>query len=323
MPDVLRRCLAVAPLALALPGRAPAAYPDKPIKLIVPFPPAGNADLSARILAPALARALGQTLVVENKAGAGGILGLDAVAKAAPDGYTLGIASPVNHLVAPSLHPRLPYDPIKDFTPVGLIASVPLVLVVGASLPVKSVRELLTLARGRRGAMTMASVGSGSASHIAGKLFQDATGVKFIHVRYKGSAPANTDLAGGHVDVRFDQLSSVLPLVQAGKLRPLALAAPRRSALLPGVPTLAEAGVAQADTSTTLGLVLPGNARAELVARLNRVLCDVLMQPAVNGQFARMGAGVMPCTPAEYRAFISAETARMATVLKDARITLD
>ncbi|MBQ1761332.1 MAG: tripartite tricarboxylate transporter substrate binding protein [Aquincola sp.] len=311
--------LATSPLAL----HAQAGYPNKPIKLIVPFPPGGNVDLSARILAPELARELGQPVIVENKAGASGTLGLDAVAKSAPDGYTLGIASPVNHLAAPSLYPKLPYDSIKDFTPVGLIASVPMVLAVGPSSPAKSVNELLALARSRPGAMTMASAGSGSGNHIVGELFQEATGVQFVHVPYKGSAPANTDLAGGHVDLHFDQLSSVLPLLQGGRLRALAVTTARRSSLLPDVPTLAEAGVPRFDASTTLGLVLPGKATPELATRLNQALDKVLLQPAVKEQFARLGADVKPGTPAEYADFIRSEIARTAKIVKAARITLD
>lgn len=298
-------------------------WPSKPIHIVVPFPPGGNVDLSARILAPELAKALGQPVIIENKAGAGGTLGLDAVAKSAPDGYTLGIASPVNHLAAPSLYPKLPYDSVKDFTPVGLIASVPMVLVVGPSSPVKSVQELLALARSHKGTMTMASAGGGSGNHIVGELFQDATGVQFVHVPYRGSAPANTDLAGGHVDIHFDQLSSVLPLVQGGKLRPLAVTTARRSGLLPDVPTLAEAGVPKFDASTTLGLVLPGKAAPELATRLNQALDKVLRQAAVKEQFARLGAEVKPGTPAEYAEFIRTEMARTAKIVKDAKITLD
>jgi tripartite-type tricarboxylate transporter receptor subunit TctC len=310
--------LAVAPVAL----RAQT-WPSKPLKLVVPFPPGGNVDLSARIIAPELEKALGQPVVIENKPGAAGTVGLALVAKAAPDGYTIGMASPVNHLAAPSLFPQLPYDSIKDFTPVGLIASVPMVLVVGPSSPVKSVAELIALAKTRAGAMTMASAGSGSGNHLVGELFQSATGVKFVHVPYKGSAPANTDLAGGHVDLHFDQMSSVLPLVQGGKLRPLAVTTAKRSPLMPDVPTLAEAGVANFDASTTLGLVLPGNASPELVSRLNQVLDKVLMQPRVKEQFARLGAEVVPGTPAEYAAFIRAEIARTAKIVKDGNITRD
>jgi tripartite-type tricarboxylate transporter receptor subunit TctC len=318
-----RRLLAAALLALPLALHAQSPAPKGPIRLVVPFPPGGNVDLSARILAPELAKELGQPVVVENRAGASGTLGLDMVAKAAPDGTTIGIASPVNHLAAPSLFPKLPYDSIKDFTPVGLIASVPMVLVVGPSSPVKSVAELLALARSRNGAMTMASAGSGSGNHIVGELFQDASGIRFVHVPYKGSAPANTDLAGGHVDLHFDQLSSVLTLVQGGKLRPLAVTTLRRSALLPDVPTLAEAGVARFDASTTLGLVLPGKAAPELAARLNEALGKVLTQASVKEQFARLGAEVKPGTPAEYAEFIRTETARTAKIVKDAKITLD
>lgn len=315
---VVAAALAVAPIAGHAQG-----HPGKPIRLIVPFPPGGNVDLSARILAPELSKELGQPIVVDNRAGAGGTLGLDAVAKSAPDGTTLGIASPVNHLAAPSLHPKLPYDSVRDFTPVGLIASVPMVLVVGASSPAKSVQELLALARSRNGAMTMASAGSGSGNHIVGELFQDAAGVRFVHVPYKGSAPANTDLAGGHVDLHFDQLSSVLPLIQGARLRPLAVTTAKRSALLPDVPTLAEAGIANFDSSTTLGLVLPGRAAPELAARLHQALDRVLKKPAVREQFARLGAEVRESTPAEYADFIRSEIARTAKIVRDAKITLD
>ena len=308
---------ALAPMsALAQP------YPNKPIKLIVPFPPGGNVDLSARIIAPELSKELGQPIVIDNKAGAAGTLGLDAVAKSAPDGYTLGVASPVNHLAAPALYPKLPYDSIKDFTPVGLIASVPMVLVVGPGSPVKSVQELLVLARSR-GSLTMASAGSGSGNHIVGELFQDAAGVQFVHVPYKGSAPANTDVAGGHVDLHFDQLSSVLPLVQAGKLRPLAVTTAKRSPLMPDVPTLAEAGVPKFDASTTLGLVLPGRASPELVAKLNQALETVLKQQGVREQFARLGAEPRLSTPAEYAEFIRTEMARTAKIVRDAKITVE
>jgi len=323
MPKFRRNILLLALAALPLALHAQGASSSTPVKLIVPFPPGGNVDLSARILAPELAKELGQPVVVENKAGAGGTLGLDAVAKSTPDGTTLGIASPVNHLAAPSLYPKLPYDSIKDFTPVGLIASVPMVLVVGPSSPVKTVQELLALARSRKGAMTMASAGSGSGNHIVGELFQDATGTQFIHVPYKGSAPANTDLAGGHVDIHFDQLSSVLPLVQSGKLRPLAVTTARRSTILPDVPTLAEAGVPKFDSSTTLGLVLPAKAAPELVSRMNQALGRVLVHPGVRGQFARLGAEVRPGTSAEYAEFIRTELARTAKIVKDAKITLD
>lgn len=311
--------LTAAPLA----ALAQVAYPSKPIKLIVPFPPGGNVDLSARILVPELAKELGQPLVVDNKAGAGGTLGLDAVAKAAPDGYTLGIASPINHLAAPSLYPKLPYDSEKDFAPVGLIASVPMVLVVGPSSPAKTVQELLALARQKPGALTMASAGSGSGNHIVGELVQAAANVKFVHVPYKGSAPANTDLAGGHVDLHFDQLSSVLTLVQGGKLRPLAVTTERRAALLPDVPTLAESGLPQFDASTTLGLVLPGKTPAELTTRLNQALNKVLSKPHVQEQFARLGADVRPGSPEAYASFIRSEIARTAKIVRDAHITLN
>lgn len=317
------RSLAIAALTMVEVCAMAQAYPNKPIRLVVPFPPAGNVDLSARIIGPELARELGQPIVVENRAGAGGTLGLDSVAKSAPDGYTLGIASPVNHLAAPSLYPKLPYDSIKDFSPVSLIASVPMVLVVGPSSPVKNVQELIALAKSRQGAMTMASAGGGSGNHIVGELFQEATGTKLVHVPYKGSAPANNDLAGGHVDLHFDQLSSVLTLVQGGRLRALAVTTARRSSLLPNVPTLAESGVANFDFSTTLGLVLPGGASPDLVKKLNTALVAVLQRPAVREQFSRMGAETRASTPNEYADFIRSEIARTARIVRDAKITLE
>lgn len=322
MRTVFRTLLLTASLMVGLTVQAQP-YPSRPLKLIVPFPPGGNVDLSARLLVPELSRELGQPIVVDNKAGAGGTVGLDAVAKSAPDGYTLGIASPINHLAAPSLYPKLPYDAIKDFSPVGLIASVPMVLVVGSSSPVKTVQELVARAQSRGGAMTMASAGSGSGNHIVGELFQDATGTRFVHVPYKGSAPANTDLAGGHVDLHFDQLSSVLALVQGGKLHALAVTTAKRSPLLPQVPTLAESGVPHFDASTTLGLVLPGGASPELVGRLNAVLNKVLQRAAVREQFLKLGAEPRPGSPAEYAEFIRSEIARTARIVREAKITLD
>jgi tripartite-type tricarboxylate transporter receptor subunit TctC len=322
MKQSLRTLLAAALTVCSLTAGAQP-YPHKPIKLIVPFPPGGNVDLSARILAPELSKELGQAVVVDNKAGAGGTLGLDAVAKSAPDGNTLGIASPINHLAAPALYPKLPYDSVKDFTPVGLVASVPMVLVVGPSSPVKTVRELINRAKARDGAMTMASAGSGSGNHIVGELFQDATGVRFVHVPYKGSAPANNDLAGGHVDLHFDQLSSVLTLVQGGRLKALAVTTAKRSPLLPDVPTLAESGVANFDASTTLGLVLPGAASPDMVKRLNAALETVLRRPSVREQFARLGAEPRESTPAEYAEFIRTEITRTARIVREAKITLD
>jgi len=321
--NALRRILVISLSVLAVAPLHAQTYPNKPIKLIVPFPPGGNVDLSARVLGPELSRELGQPIVVENKAGAGGTLGLDAVAKSPADGYTIGLASPINHLAAPSLYPNLPYDPVKDFTPVGLVASVPMVLVAGPSTQVKSVADLLALARKRNGAMTMASAGSGSGNHIVGELFQSAAGVRFVHVPYKGSAPANNDLAGGHVDLHFDQLSSVLPLIQGGRLRPLAVTTMKRSPLLPDVPTLSESGVAQFDASTTLGLVLPGGASPDLVKRLNAALVAVQERQNVREQFARLGADVRPSTPAQYASFIRTEIDRTAKIIREANIKLD
>lgn len=319
--NLSRRMFIGAAAALCVSGARAQVYPSRPLRLIVPFPPGGNVDLSARIVAPELARELGQPVVVDNKAGAGGILGLDAVAKAAADGYTIGVASPINHLAAPALYPKLPYDSIRDFTPIGLISSVPMVLVVGPSVRAHTLVDLIALARQR--SLSMASAGSGSGNHIVGELFQKAVGVRFVHVPYKGSAPANNDVAGGHVDLHFDQLSSVLPLVQSGRLRPLAITSTRRSSLLPDVPTLEEAGLGHFDFSTTLGLVAPAGVPPTVVERLSAALLAVLNRPAVKEQFIRLGAEVRPSSPAEYAAFIRREIERTAAIVREAGIKLD
>lgn len=198
-----------------------------------------------------------------------------------------------------------------------------MVLVVGPSSPVKNVQELIQLAKTRQGAMTMASAGGGSGNHIVGELFQEATGTKLVHVPYKGSAPANNDLAGGHVDLHFDQLSSVLTLIQGGRLKALAVTTGKRSPLLPNVPTLAESGVANFDFSTTLGLVLPGGASPDLVKKLNAALLAVLQRPAVREQFDRLGAETRASTPNEYADFIRSEIARTARIVRDAKITIE
>jgi len=322
----LRRPLLLVTLMLpvAVPmGSYAQTYPSKPIRLIVPFPPGGNVDLSARILSPELSKELGQPIIVDNKPGASGTLGLDMVAKSAPDGYTLGVASPINHLAAPSLFPKLPYDSEKSFTPIGLIASVPMVLVVPQSSPAGTVQELIARARSAKKPLAMASAGSGSGNHIVGELFQEAAGVRFVHVPYKGSSLANTDLAGGHVDLHFDQLSSVLAMIQGGRLKALAVTTEQRSSLLPDVPTLAESGVANFDASTTLGLVLPGAAAPDLVAKLHGLLESILKRPSVREQFAKLGAEPKQSTPSEYAEFIQKEIARTGRIVREAKITLD
>lgn len=320
----LRRLAAALLGCLALGAQAqPQLCAGKPVKLVVPFPPGGNVDLSARILQPEFGKRLGVPVIIDNRAGAGGTLGLDAVAKSAPDGCVLGIASPVNHLAAPALYPKLPYDPVRSFTPIGLVASVPMVLVVGPSSPVRDVRELIDLAKSRKAPLTMASAGSGSGNHIVGELLQEAAGIKFVHVPYKGSSPANTDVAGGHVDLHIDQLSSLLPLLQAGKLRPLAVATAKRSPLLPAVPTLAESGVPGFDASTTLGLVMPAGVAPDVAAQLNTLFNEVLQQPAVQEQFAKLGAQARPGTREQYAEFIRTEVARTARIVRQANITLD
>ena len=298
-------------------------FPNKPVKIIVPFAPGGNVDVTARLIAPALQEALGQPVVVENKPGAAGTIGADFVVRSAPDGYTLLMGSNSTFSVAPSLNPKNPYNPLKDFAPVASIASTPFLLVVNPAAPMKTVSELIARAKAAPGKLTMASAGTGSSNHLVGEFFQDMTGTKFTHVPYKGSNPAISDLMGGQVDMHFDQVTSAGNHVQGGKLRALLVTSKERAPMLPDVPTAAEVGFASFGPINVTGLIAPAGTPREVIAILNAATNKALQQAAVREKYAGVGAVTTGGTPEQFAAYIAEDLARWTKVVKDANVKVD
>jgi tripartite-type tricarboxylate transporter receptor subunit TctC len=276
--------------AAAQTGDAP--WPDRPIRLIVPFPAGSSTDIISRILAQRLGTRLGQQVVIDNRVGASGNIGADAVAKAAPDGYTLGIATASTHAVALTLSPNLPYDPIRDFAPVSLIGSAPYVLVVYPGLPASSVAELIALAKAKPSALNYGSAGVASLAHLATALFATMAGINITHVPYKASAQSVTDMITGRLEMQFATIAPSLPHIRAGQLRPLAVSGSKRVAALPDVPTVAETGIDGYEASLWLALVMPAATRPAIVARLNREMTEILS--AADAQEALLAQGFEP-----------------------------
>ncbi|GAA4340972.1 tripartite tricarboxylate transporter substrate binding protein [Pigmentiphaga soli] len=311
--------LAAAALGFAHAGLAQP-YPDHPVRIIVPFPPGGNVDQSARIIAHSLTEALGQSFVVENKAGASGMVGSDMVAKARPDGYTLLVSSNSAISIVPLTNPNAPYEPLRDFSMIGMLALTPMVIVVNPDVPAKSVTELIALAKKKPGQLAVATPSSGSINHMAIELFQASTGTKFNLVHYKGNAPAVNDVLGGHVQLSFDQLTSSLPHIKAGKLRALAVTSAKRAPELPETPTLDEAGYPGLQAVTFTAMVAPKGTPPEIVNKLNAAINEALKTPAVQERFAGIGAQVNGTTPDEFYRFLQSEQARWSKVIKNANI---
>ncbi len=316
-------CAALALMLSSVAHVAHAAYPDRPIRLIAPFAPGGNIDITARTVAPGLTEQLGQTVVVENRGGAGGRIGTEVVAKSAPDGYTMLLGSSGSLTVNPAFAAVPSYDPIKDFAPTSLVSIVPLVLVTHPSLPVVNAREFIALAKARPGTVMMASAGTGSNTHLTGELFQVMTGVKLTHVPYKGSGPALVDLMGGQTHCIFDQVSTSTPHVNAGKLRAIAVASSKRSPLLAGVPTMDESGVRGFEASTYTGIFLPSATLKDIVNRVYTALLKVLDQPTTRDAFTRLGADVIKSTPEELTKRMIADLAKWKKVQQQTGIKLD
>jgi tripartite-type tricarboxylate transporter receptor subunit TctC len=310
-------------LALVAPTAALAqAYPTKPIKLIVTYPPGGGADLMARLVAPKMAEALGQPVVVENKPGASGQIGAGEVARAAPDGYTLMLDA-ANYAVNPSLFPKLPYDPAKAFTPIGVLALYPNMLVVTPSFAPKTVKELVDLAKAKPGTVAFASSGNGSAQHLAGELFKQKAGVDLQHIPYKGGGPAMNDVMGGQVPVFFANVASGLGHVKGGKLRAMALTGAKRIAALPDIPTMAEAGVPGYEVYEWNGVFVPAGTPAPVVQKLADALAKAMASPEVKERVAGLGGEISGYGPKEAEKFIREQTELWAKVVKAGNIKVD
>ena len=308
-----------ATLAILAPhaARAADAYPAKPVRFVVAFPPGGGTDIIARAIAQKLVERIAQQVVVDNRPGAGGNIGTDIVAKSAPDGYTMLMGSAGPLAINASLFGKMPFDPIKDLAPVTLAASTPNVLVVHPSLRAATVKELIALAKARPGEINFASSGHGTPAHLAGELFNSMVGVKMVHVPYKGAAPALADLLGGQVQLMFSTMPPALPHVKDGKLRALAVTSAKRSPAAPDLPTLDEIALPGFEANTWHGVVVPAGTPATIVARLNREIVAILHLPDVVERFSSQGAEALGSTPEEFAAYIRSETLKWAKVVRD------
>lgn len=323
--DTLRRLRgfgAAAAWLCAAMGAAAQGWPTKPVKLIVSYPPGGTVDAVARVIAPRLSERLHQPVVIDNRAGAGGAIGGDAVAKSPADGYTL-LLDASNHAQNPALRSKMPFDTLRDLAPVSLLVKVPNVLVVTPSTPYRSVKDLLAQAKAKPGEINFASSGNGSAQHLAGELFQAMGGVRMTHVAYKGGGPALTDVMAGQVPVFFASLASSLPYIQAEKLRAIAVTGKSRSPVLPQLPTVAESGLQGYEVYEWNAILAPRGTPTPVVERLATELAAVLQEPEVKSRLQAMGAEVIGAGPAELERFRRAEIEKWTKLAKDNRISLD
>jgi tripartite-type tricarboxylate transporter receptor subunit TctC len=317
-----RRFIAIVLTTIAAVASAQT-FPAKPIRIIVPFAAGGNVDITARLVAPALTEALGQPVVVENKPGAGGTIGADFVAKSPADGYTLLMGSNSTFSVAPSLYPNNPYNPMRDFAPVIMIASAPFVLVTNPNLAAKDARELVALGKAAPGKLTMSSAGTGSSNHLVGELFQEISGARFTHVPYKGSGQALTDLMGGQVNLHFDQITSASSHIQSGKLRALLVTSSKRVPMLPDVPTAAEAGYPSFEATNVTGLIAPAGTPRDVIDKLNAATQKAIVQPALREKFAGIGAETTGGTPEQFSAYIRDDFSKWTRIVKDANVKVE
>lgn len=304
---------------LAISPEAGAAYPDKPIRLMVPFPAGGNTDIIARALGNELSRNLGVSVVIENRGGAGGILGSEVVAKSPADGYTIMMVS-ASHVINPSMQKKIPYDTIRDFAGISMVADVPTVLVVHPSVQAKTLKELIALAKARPGQLNFASSGNGTVGHLSGELLKSMAQIKMEHVPYKGNGPAMTDLLGGHVQMLFSSMPAAIPHIQSGMLRAIVMTGAKRSPAAPNIPTMAEAGLPGFEVSTGFGLFAPVKTPRAVISRLHDEVVKALKVPSVRDSLASQGAEPVGSTPEEYDAFVRSEIAKWAKVCKEAGI---
>jgi tripartite-type tricarboxylate transporter receptor subunit TctC len=317
-----RSLIALVSCALVSSAALAQSYPERPVRVVVGSAAGGNADILARIVSQRLAQKLGQQFVVDNRAGASSLIGTEIVAKAPPDGYTLMYAA-TNHSINAALLPKLPFDPIADFAPVGPVGVVPLVLVVPNALPVTSVKELVAYAQPRPGELSLASAGTASPGHMAGVLFARATRVKLIHVPYKATTQAMTDITTNQVQVMFPTLSASLPLTNAGRLRSLAITSRERSTLAPALPTMQEAGIPGYEASIWNGFLAPARTPPTIISKLNETLVQILQTPEVKERFAAVGADTLTSSSAAFSRFFADEIAKWKKVVKEAGLRPD
>ena len=322
-----RRTL-LASLAVAAAGALPLGalaqnFPTKPITIIVPFSAGGTTDILARIVGQGLTTELGQSVVVDNKPGAGGNIGGSLAAKAAADGYTLFMGTVGTHAINQSLYKKMPFDPVKDFAPLSRVATVPNLLVAHPSQPFKTVKEMIAYAKANPGKITYGSPGSGASPHVSGELFKRMTGTDLLHIPYQGSAPAMTDLLGGQTSVMFDNMPSAIQHVRSGKLRPIAVTTAKRSPELPDVPTIAEAGVPGYEATSWFGMFAPAGTPKPVLDKLHAALIKVLNQADVKKKIAEQGGDVVAETPDQFAAFIKAESVKWGKVVKESGATAD
>ncbi|MBO4120067.1 tripartite tricarboxylate transporter substrate binding protein BugE [Cupriavidus gilardii] len=308
---------------LSFQAAAQGSYPTKPITLVVPFPAGGTTDIVARIVADKLGQQLGQAVVVDNRGGAGGSIGTSYLAKATPDGYTIGIATASTHGINPAIYPRLQYDATKDFTTITNLASVPNVMSIHPSVKANDMKAFIALAQSQPNKLAYGSAGNGSVSHMMGELFKMSSKTELLHVPYKGVGPALNDTLANQVQILFDNLPSSLPFIQGGKLRALAVAAPKRVPTLPNVPTFAELGLAEVNDSSWFGLIAPANLPADIQTRLHDAAVKVLAMPEVKEKFEKLGATPVGDTPAQFATQIKNEVAKNKRIAAAAKISMD
>lgn len=319
----IARCAAAIILTTSASAVAAADYPDRPIRLIAPFAAGGPSDIMARLVSQKLNESMGQPIVVDNRAGAGGAVGCEIAAKAAPDGYTLLLGSSGNLSVNPSLYKKLPYDPVKDFQPITQLEAGPQVLVVHPAVAAKSVQELIALAKARPHALNFASGGTGTGNHLASELFKATAGIDIVHVPYKGTGQALTDLVGGQVQMMMSSLLPAIPQIKAGRLRGLAVTSVKRTPVLPELPTIAESGMPGFETTSWHGILVPAKTPKAIATRLHDELVKMLGQPDVRARLASEGIDAIGNTPQEFAAYIRSETVKYAKVIKQAGITAE
>ena len=316
-------CVAMAAAALACPAVLAQDFPSRPVRIIVPWPPSGNVDITARTVAPALAEALGQQVIVENRPGAGGTTGSAAVAKSLPDGYTLLLGSSGTVTNAPAVYKNIAYDPVKDLTAIGPIQSVPMVLTAAPKTPVKNFAEFLAYAKSKPGQVSIASAGNGSSNHLALELMMRQTGLKLIHVPYKGSGPAITDLLGSQVETMMDQMTASIGHIRDGRIKALAVTSKLRSPSLPNVPTLAELGLTGYEASTFTGLFGPAGMPPAVVDKLHAALKKALGVEAVRTRYQSMGVQIMDMTQPEFAAYVRTDFEKWREVAREANIVVE